>query len=120
MGYNPCTDLSRMHYSPRVHNRSLDIAGWVLLGSCISLIIILGGTTWHYRRKARQVKEAQMVRRPQCAKRNTAAKKKKAGKDEAGRFAFHKEATSRSAQRASNSSKRIEDINFAIENTMLL
>ena len=37
-----------------------------------------------------------------------------------GRFAFHKEATSRSAQRASNSSKRIEDMNFAIENTMLL
>ena len=37
-----------------------------------------------------------------------------------GRFAFHKEATSRSAQRAINSSKRIEDMNFAIENTMLL
>ena len=33
----------------RVHYRSLDIAGWVLLGSCISLVIILGGTTWHYR-----------------------------------------------------------------------
>ena len=60
--YDPCTDLSRMHYSPRylqppkvnfeqcrVHYRSLDIAGWVLLGSCISLVIILGGTTWHYR-----------------------------------------------------------------------
>ena len=33
----------------RMHYRSLDIAGWVLLGSCISLVIILGGTTWHYR-----------------------------------------------------------------------
>ena len=33
----------------RVHYRSLDIAGWVLLGSCISLVIILAGTTWHYR-----------------------------------------------------------------------
>ena len=32
-----------------MHYRSLDIAGWVLLGSCISLVIILGGTTWHYR-----------------------------------------------------------------------
>jgi len=116
--YDPCTDLSRMHYSPRLHYRSLDIAGWVLLGSCISLVIILAGTTWHYRRKAQQVKEAQMVRRPQCAKRSV-VKKKKAGKEEAGRFAFHKEATSRSAQRA-NSSKRIEDMNFAIENTMLL
>ena len=64
--YDPCTDLSRMHYSPRcpelqhplkklnfeqfrLHYRSLDIAGWVLLGSCISLVIILAGTTWHYR-----------------------------------------------------------------------
>ena len=37
-----------------------------------------------------------------------------------GRFAFHKETTSRSGQRTSNSSKRIEDMNFAIENTMLL
>ena len=87
------------------------------------------------------MKEAQISRRPQCAKRSTAAKKKKVGKEGAGRFvfgfvsvlifvilfvfvfgrfAFHKETTSRSGQRTSNSSKRIEDMNFAIENTMLL
>ena len=42
------------------------------------------------RRKARQVKEAQMLRRPQSGKRNTVAKKKKkAGQEGAGRFAFH-------------------------------
>merc|ERR1719336_1883010 len=58
--YNPCTDLSRLHYSPRVHYRSLDIAGWVLLGSCISLVIILAGTTWHYRKKFQLFKRAQM------------------------------------------------------------
>ena len=27
----------------------LDIAGWVLLGSCLALVVILAAATWHYR-----------------------------------------------------------------------
>ena len=29
--------------------RSVEIAGWVLLGSCLALVIILAAATWHYR-----------------------------------------------------------------------
>ena len=28
---------------------TLDIAGWVLLGSCLALVVILAAATWHYR-----------------------------------------------------------------------
>ena len=29
--------------------RSLDIAGWVILGSCLTLVAILAAATYHYR-----------------------------------------------------------------------
>ena len=35
--------------SARREYSSLDIAGWVLLGSCLALVVILAATTWHYR-----------------------------------------------------------------------
>ena len=39
------------HYPVTVRrgSRALDIAGWVLLGSCLALVVILAAATWHYR-----------------------------------------------------------------------
>ena len=183
-----------------MHYRSLDIAGWVLLGSCISLVIILGGTTWHYRWSKNIILDEVLLQLvpfpklpwsmsisyvrlivnyfPCCQAKGKASERGADGKETSfqeerleeedrerrsgqvvsfremfsqarfsqamfsqamfsqarfsqarfsqarfsqsfHRFAFHKEPTSRSAQRAS-SSKRIEDLNFAIENTLLL
>ena len=45
-------DLLGCDYFPvsvRRGSRTVDVAGWVLLGSCLALVGILAAATWHYR-----------------------------------------------------------------------
>ena len=189
--YNPCTDLSRMHYSPRLpppnnmvlstlSNSGCTTAAWTLLDGFFSGLASLSssysgaphGTTggqitlflmrfllkcvsfpklpW-----SMSMSYVRLIVNyfPCCQAKGKASERGADGKETSfqeerleeedrerrsgqvvafrkmfsqarfsqsfHRFAFHKEPTSRSAQRAS-SSKRIEDLNFAIENTLLL
>ena len=45
--YNNCGDYFSL--LARRGNSILDIGGWVLLGSCLALVAILAGATYHYR-----------------------------------------------------------------------
>ena len=55
-GYHP--------FSVRRGSMALDIAGWVLLGSCLALVAILAAATWHYRSVCNSIKLNTLVKYP--------------------------------------------------------
>lgn len=117
--YSHCQDLAQLGYTARVGYRGVDIAGWVLLGSCLSLVIILGATTHHYRKKAQLVKEATLQGHGRGRGASSSSSRKKKPKTSGCRFTFNKEPT-RQPRAVQHQARNMGDLNLAIENTMLL
>jgi len=82
--YNNCGDYFSL--LARRGNSILDIGGWVLLGSCLALVAILAGATYHYRKKLRILQGKE--KRKQSKRINNSSQNNKSGKSKRKTF-FH-------------------------------